>query len=122
MSILDVFRLRPIIGIHRELRRLNENFEAFLYAQKIMNWRELAEQRKEAAAADRTDSALRASQWLIGRSPEERDAEETSDLMLSVLEVRRKQKAGEWVDPEQILAIDREMKDIERLRDENIEY
>lgn len=93
MSLFDAFRLRPVIGIHRELRRLNDNIEAFMLHAEIPSKRDLLaaqhEAEQESARIDRDPSVLNTP------SPAQRAADR----------LRAQAQARMVIDPEELLAV-----------------
>lgn len=93
MSLLDAFRLRPVIGIHRELRRLNDSIDALLLHFQIPSKRDVLAAQQEAEQ----DAAR------IDRDPSVLDTPSAAQRAADRL--RAQAQAGRVIDPEELLAV-----------------
>lgn len=91
MSFLDALRFRPVIGIHRELRRLNDTLDAVMLYLQIPT---KAEALARIADAEREMAEAAKKPLDVELSPAQRAA---NDL-------RARAIAGERVDPEDVIA------------------
>jgi hypothetical protein len=101
MSLLDAFRLRPIIGIHRELRRLNDSLDAILLHFQIPTKQETLSAIKSAREeADR-----------IEKNPSLLDV--PTPAQLAAEELRERAKRHEPIEPAELLRVAEELQEEE---------
>jgi hypothetical protein len=117
MSLLDVFRFRPVIRIARELTRLNDNLESLMASYSIPTAKERRRILADAAAAEEAERReAAASPWLstvFGKQP----VPET-ELDHTIADLREREKHGEPVDLEEVLAAARAIEQEQSVDDE----
>jgi hypothetical protein len=117
VSLLDVFRLRPVIRIARELTRLNDNLESFMSSYSIPTAKERKRILADAAAAEEAERReAAASPWtstVFGKPP----VPET-ELDHTIADLREREKRGEPVDLEEVLAAARAIEQEQATDDE----
>jgi hypothetical protein len=103
VRLLDVFRLRPLIGLHRELRRLNDNVEAVMLHLSILSKRDILNAQK---AAEDEAKKIDANPALLNVPSAAQQAAE---------ELRERAKRFDVIEPAELLAVAESLQEEEEM-------